>query len=71
MNLLIVFSWSRAFDMVMMTLFNGREREKDEWIQLLREADARFRFIDAKKPEVGTMGLILAEWEDLSQTLNA
>lgn len=57
--------------MLMMTLFNAREREKDEWIQLLRDADVRFRFVNAKRPEVGTMGFILAEWEDLSQKLKA
>lgn len=51
--------------MLMMTLFNAREREIDDWVQLFREADARFRFVDAKRPEVGTMGVILAEWEDV------
>lgn len=55
--------------MLMMTLFNSREREKDDWIQLLRDADIRFQFVDARRPEVGTMGLILIEWEDFSQTL--
>lgn len=55
----------RAYDMLMMTLFNAREREIDDWVQLFREADARFRFVDAKRPEVGTMGVILAEWEDV------
>ncbi|MCJ1424779.1 hypothetical protein MMC29_002667 [Sticta canariensis] len=61
----------QAYEILIMTLFNGRECEKDEWIQLLRDADARFRFIDTKKPDVGTIGLILAKREDLSQTLNA
>ena len=46
----------------MMTLFNAREREKADWIKLLQEADPRYRLVDAKRPKVGTMGVIVAEW---------
>ena len=53
-----------AYDMLMMALFNAREREKDDWIRLLRDADERFRVISAKRQEVGTMGIILVEWVD-------
>ncbi|KAI9711576.1 MAG: hypothetical protein M1820_002141 [Bogoriella megaspora] len=54
----------RSFDLLMMTLFNAQEREEDDWHRLLREADARFRLLEAKGPDVGTMGLIIAIWED-------
>lgn len=47
----------------MMTLFNAREREEDDWIRLLKDADERFRFIEAKKLDVGTMGLVVVIWE--------
>lgn len=47
----------------MMTLFNAREREQDDWNQLLRDADRRFKLVGAKKPEVGTMGLIQVVWD--------
>ena len=49
--------------MLMMTLFNAREREKIDWIRLLRDTDPRFKFVDAKKPGVGTMGVIQAVWD--------
>ncbi|KAM0797379.1 O-methyltransferase [Usnea florida] len=52
----------RAYDMLMMTLFNARERERADWIQLLRDADSRFKFVDAKKPGVGTMGVVQVIW---------
>ena len=52
--------------MLMMTLFNAREREKEDWIQLFKEADERFKFVEAKKPDVGTMGVIIVVWEDLN-----
>lgn len=55
----------------MMTLFNAHERDKNEWIQLLRDADVRFRFIDAKQSELDSTGLIVAEWVDHSQTSKA
>ncbi|CAG8957850.1 hypothetical protein HYFRA_00000190 [Hymenoscyphus fraxineus] len=54
----------RAYDMLMMTLFNSREREKADWIELFKEADERFCFLDAKKPTVGTMGVIVAVWRE-------
>lgn len=57
--------------MLMMTLFNAPEREKDEWIGLLRNADVRFRFVDAKMPEVDTMSFIPANWRISSQRFEA
>ena len=48
--------------MLMMTLFNAREREEANWVQLFRDADPRFRFVSARKPDVGTMGVIVATW---------
>ena len=48
--------------MLMMTLFNARDRERTDWIQLLRDADPRFKFVDAKKPRVGTMGVLEVIW---------
>ena len=68
MSLLIFFLWCSAYDMLMMALFNAREREKKDWIQLLRDADPRFRFVEAKRQEIGTMGIILAEWEDVDRS---
>ena len=50
----------------MMTLFNGREREKSDWIKLLQDADPRFKLIDAKDPALGTLGMIHAVWDNLN-----
>lgn len=50
--------------MLMMTLFNARERELDDWIELFAEADTRFKFIEAKRPDVGTMSLLIFSWEE-------
>ena len=50
--------------MLMMTLFNGRDREEDDWVQLLRQADPRYKFISATRPPVGTMGVMEVLWKD-------
>lgn len=47
----------------MMTLFNARERERGDWIQLFRAAGHQFKFVDAKRPQVGTMGVVEVVWE--------
>lgn len=49
--------------MLMMTLFNSRERELDDWINLFKEADPRFQFIGVEKMEVGTMSVLTFIWE--------
>jgi hypothetical protein len=49
----------------MMTLFNARERELEDWKDLFRQADKRFKFISARLPEVGTMSVITAIWDDI------
>ncbi|KUJ07170.1 O-methyltransferase-like protein [Mollisia scopiformis] len=54
----------RAYDMLMMTLFNARERELEDWITLFTQADKRFKFVGVKKMEVGTMSVITVVWED-------
>jgi hypothetical protein len=33
----------RAFDMMMMTQHNGREREAEDWVELFKQADPRFK----------------------------
>lgn len=48
----------------MMTLFNSREREKEDWIELFQQADKGFQFVETKDAETGTMGVILAVWRD-------
>jgi len=52
----------RTMDMMMQVLVNAREREVDGWAELFREADERFKFLGAWKPEKSRMWFIEAEW---------
>ncbi|KAI0867360.1 S-adenosyl-L-methionine-dependent methyltransferase [Hypoxylon argillaceum] len=53
----------RAIDLTMTEMQNARERELGDWKNLLRMADSRFEFQDAKKPEGSTLWLITVEWK--------
>ena len=50
-------------DMLMLTLCNARERDRDDWEMLFKEADHRFQFISAYVPEGSSLGIIEARWE--------
>ncbi|KAI4256548.1 MAG: hypothetical protein LQ352_002044 [Teloschistes flavicans] len=54
----------RTLDVNMLTWFNSREREKDDWIRIWQSVDKRFRFVDAWTPEGAALGIIEAIWED-------
>jgi hypothetical protein len=59
---------ARAFDMLMLTQTNGREREADEWKALFKEADPRFKVISmhplASPVDFGpATGIIEVVWE--------
>ena len=59
----LISSIFRAYDMLMMSLFNSREREEGDWTHLIQDADPRFRIVGARKPQEGTMGVIEVVWE--------
>ena len=48
--------------MDMLTLFNGRERDADDWKHLLRLADSKFKLLEIKQPQGSTLALIIATW---------
>lgn len=52
----------RFFDMVMLSFFNAREREKADWEDLFREADERFRDVRIWTPEGSSFAIIEATW---------
>lgn len=54
---------SSEMDMIMLTLFNAREREKTDWIDLLQKADPRFKNTKIWTPEGATLAIIEAYWE--------
>ena len=45
-------------DLIMMTHFNGFEREIDEWKALVTQADERFKIKSITKPTGSTNSLI-------------
>ena len=49
--------------MFMQVTVNAREREVDDWAELFRAADPRYKFLKAWKPEKSRMCFIEAEWD--------
>lgn len=50
-------------DMNMLSLFNSRERDVDDWKRLLAEADARFRWERVLQPEGSNLSMIEVSWQ--------
>ncbi|TGO39875.1 hypothetical protein BHYA_0046g00290 [Botrytis hyacinthi] len=50
-------------DMIMLSLFNSRERDADDWVTLFQAADPRFGKPKAWIPERSNLGIIEAVWE--------
>ncbi|KAK8021231.1 O-methyltransferase- family 2 [Apiospora arundinis] len=53
----------RTLDVIMLTVTNSRERELDDWRDLFRNADPRYRFLKAWKPTKSQLWFIEAEWD--------
>ena len=49
-------------DISMLEIQNSRERELDDWADLLRRADSRFRFMRATQPQGSKLHLLEAVW---------
>ncbi|KAI9687146.1 MAG: hypothetical protein M1822_002557 [Bathelium mastoideum] len=52
----------RDMDLIVMSLFNAREREEQDWMRLFESADSRFQFVKAWRPEGATLSFIEARW---------
>ncbi|KAF2464342.1 putative O-methyltransferase [Lindgomyces ingoldianus] len=53
----------RSMDAIMLSLFNSREREVDDWQNLFNQADGRFGgFRATRVKENPSTGIIVAEW---------
>ena len=50
-------------DIAMLQLLNSQQRDQDEWLQLFRRADERYRYLGPRKPEGASRWIIEAEWE--------
>lgn len=54
--------------MIMLTLFNARERDQDNWKALFEQVDPRFKFVSAKRTkENSPPAVIVANWEGQEQ----
>ena len=51
-------------DIAMWQLFNAYQRDEDEWQDLLRRADPRFKFKGQSRPKGATQSIIVVEWEE-------
>ena len=52
----------RFYDLCMLSFFNSREREKEDWQNLFHEADERFGNIKIWTPEGASLAIIEATW---------
>lgn len=52
----------RTLDIFMQTVTNSREREPDDWRELFRRADERYKFNRVWKPKNSRMWFVEAEW---------
>ena len=53
---------NRNIDICMMVAMNAKEREEGDWETLFEQADPRFKYLGAKRPEGSRMSIIVAEW---------
>ena len=51
-----------SMDMIQLSIGNGRERQKSDWEELFRIADARFKLVDAYLPEDAALGIVHVIW---------
>ncbi|KAL9621340.1 MAG: hypothetical protein Q9160_004231 [Pyrenula sp. 1 TL-2023] len=52
----------RAFDMTMLSLFNGRERDESDWKALFAEADQRFQDFQLWTPSGSAFAIVEVTW---------
>lgn len=50
-----------------MAMLNAKERGRDDWKELFREADTRFHFLGVKNPPGAQMSFMEASWEGHDQ----
>lgn len=55
-------SINREMDMIVLSLFNSREREMEDWVMLFRQADERYIDVKAWVPEGSSLAIVEALW---------
>lgn len=61
----VVLIGTRSMDLSMLQIQNSRERERQDWEALFREADPRFKFLGVEQPQGSKLAFIEASWEGL------
>ncbi|PYI04753.1 S-adenosyl-L-methionine-dependent methyltransferase [Aspergillus sclerotiicarbonarius CBS 121057] len=56
----------RTMDMNMLSLFNSRERDTEDWKRLLAQADGRFRWERVLQPEGSNLSIIEVSWQPVN-----
>ncbi|KAF2485885.1 O-methyltransferase [Neohortaea acidophila] len=63
----ILHNWSdkycAAADLIMLQLFNSKERDMEDWAALFETADSRFRFQGGRLPTGSRLSVLEAVWE--------
>lgn len=54
----------RGQDLAMMALFNSKERTREQWIELIGNADPRFVVANVTEMPPGPLALIEAVWQN-------
>ncbi|KAJ6038567.1 S-adenosyl-L-methionine-dependent methyltransferase [Penicillium canescens] len=60
---LSVERYQRNIDFGMLTLFNSKIRDVDEWKEVITQSDQRFRVADVRYPESSRLSLIEIVWQ--------
>jgi hypothetical protein len=50
-------------DVMMMSLMNGKERELEEWKALFEQADSRYKWAGAIRPDGSRLWIYSVTWE--------
>jgi hypothetical protein len=50
-------------DLSMLELHNGKERDADDWEQLFKDCDSRFKFLGTTRVPGSRLGVVEAKWE--------
>jgi hypothetical protein len=50
-------------DMLMLSICNSRERDREDWQKVISEADPRFKIRSVFTPSESALGIIVAVWE--------
>jgi hypothetical protein len=58
-----IFTKDRMMDVMMMSLMNGKERELEEWKALFEQADPRYKWAGAIRPDGSRLWIYTATWE--------